>query len=172
MNTLLTKYSQSYGFSSSQVWMWDLHHKGWEPKNWCFWPVVLEETLESPLDCKETKSVNPKRNQPWIFIGGTNAEAEAPILLATWCKELIHWKRPWCWERLRAGGEEGDRGWDGWYHWLNGHEFEQAMGDSGGLGSLAFMGLQRVKHNLVTEQQRISFILWIDYRWINKALWI
>ena len=60
----------------------------------------------------------------------------------------------------------------GWHHWLDGHEFEQALGDSGGLGSLASMGLQRVKHNLVTEQQRISFILWIDYRWINKALWI
>ena len=76
---------------------------------WCW-----RRLLRVPLDCKETKSVNHKRNQPWIFIGGTNAEAETPILLATWCKELIHWKRPWCWQRLRAGGEEGDRGWDDW----------------------------------------------------------
>ena len=70
---------QSYGFSSSHVWMWELDHKeSWVPKNWCFWTVVLEKTLESPLDCKEIKPVNPKRNQPWIVIGRT--DTEAPIL--------------------------------------------------------------------------------------------
>ena len=74
-------YSQSYGFSISHVWMWKLDHKeSWALKNWCFWTVVLEKTLESPLDCKEIKSVNPKRNQSWIFIGRIDAEAEAPIL--------------------------------------------------------------------------------------------
>ena len=74
-------YSQSYGFSSSHVWMWELDHKeGWVPKNWCFWAVVLEKTLESPLDYKEIKPVNPKGNQPWIFIGRTDDEAEASIL--------------------------------------------------------------------------------------------
>ena len=74
-------YSQSYGFSSSHVWMWELDHKeGWAAKNWFFWTVVLEKTLESPLDSKEVKSVNPKGNKPWIFIGRTDAEAEAPIL--------------------------------------------------------------------------------------------
>ena len=74
-------YSQSYGFSSSHVWMWELDHKeGWMPKNWHFWTVVLEETLESPLDCKEIKQLNPKGNQSWIFIGRTGAEGEAPIL--------------------------------------------------------------------------------------------
>ena len=74
-------YSQSYGFSSSHVWMWELDHKeGWVLKNWCFWTVVLEKTLESPLDCKEIQPVNPKGNQPWIFIGRTDAEAETPIL--------------------------------------------------------------------------------------------
>ena len=88
------------------------HKEGWAPKNWCFWIVVLEKTLESPLHCKEIKPVNPKGNQPWIFIGGTDAEDEAPILWP--CKDLTHWKRPWCWERLRAGGEGDDRGWDGW----------------------------------------------------------
>ena len=73
--------SQSYGFSSSHVWVWNLDHKeGWMPKNSCFWAVALEKTLESPLVCKEIKSVNPKWNQPWIFIRWTDAEAEAPML--------------------------------------------------------------------------------------------
>ena len=73
--------SQSYGFSSSHVWMWELDHKeSWVPKNWCFWTVVLEKTLESPLDCKQIQPVNPKGNQSWIFIGRTDAEAEVPIL--------------------------------------------------------------------------------------------
>ena len=73
--------SQSYDFSSSHVWMWELNYnESWAPKNWCFWTVVLKKTLETSLDCKEIKPVNPKGNQPWIFIGGTDAEAEAPIL--------------------------------------------------------------------------------------------
>ena len=73
--------SQSYGFSSSHVWMWELHYKeSWESKNWCFWTVVLEKTLENPLDCKEIQPVHPKGNQSWIFIGRTDAEAETPIL--------------------------------------------------------------------------------------------
>ena len=76
-----SSYSQSYGFSSSQVWMWELDHKkGLVLKNWCFWTVVLEKSLESPLDRKEIKPVNPKGNQSWIFIGKTDAEAEVPIL--------------------------------------------------------------------------------------------
>ena len=103
--------SQTYGFSSSHVWMWGLDHKeSWTPKNWCFWTVVLEKILESPLDCKEIQPVHPKGNQSWIFIGKTDAEAET---LATWCEELTQ-KRPWCWERLKAGGEGDDRRWDGW----------------------------------------------------------
>ena len=98
--------------------MWELDHKeGWEPENWCFWTVVLEKTLESPLDCKEIKPVNPKGNQPWIFIGRTDAEAEAPILFLPDAKSLLFGKRPRCWERLKVGGEGGDRGWDGWT-WL------------------------------------------------------
>ena len=75
-------YRQSSGFSSSHVWMWEVCHKeGWMAKNWCFWAVVLEKTLESPLDGKEIQPVHPKGNQPWIFIGRTDAEAEAPLLL-------------------------------------------------------------------------------------------
>ena len=98
---------------------------------------AFEKTLESPLDCKEIQPVPPKGNQPWILIGGTDAEAETPNTLATWCEELIHLKRPWCWERLRAGGEGDDRGWHEWHHQLNGHELEQAPGDSEGQGILA-----------------------------------
>ena len=83
-------------------------------KNQCFYTVVLENTIESPLENKEIKLVNLEGNQSWIFFGRTGAEAEAPNTLATWCKQLTHWKKPWCWGRLKAEGEEGDRGWDGW----------------------------------------------------------
>ena len=93
---------------------WDCK-EGWVPKNWCFWTVVLEMTLDSPVDCKEIQPVNPKGNQSWIFIGRTDAEAQNSNTLATWCKELTHWKRLWCWEKLKVGGEGDDRGW-----WLDG----------------------------------------------------
>ena len=92
--------------------MWELDYKeNWVLKNWCFSTVVLEKTLESPLDCK-IKPVNSKGNQCWIFIARTDVEYSNT--LATWYKELMHWKRPWCWERLKAGREVDDRGWDGW----------------------------------------------------------
>ena len=106
--------SQSYGFSSSHVWMWELVHKeSWVPKNWCFWTVVLEKTLESPLGCKEIKPVNPKGNQPWIFIGRTDAEAETPIV---WPPDAKNWLigKTLMLGKIEARGEEGDRGWDGW----------------------------------------------------------
>ena len=93
------------------VWMWDLDHKeSWALKNWCLWTVVLEKTLESPLDCKEIQPVHPKGSQSWIFIGRTDAEAET---LATWCEEMTLWKRPWCWEGLGAGEGDDSRS-DGW----------------------------------------------------------
>ena len=113
--TLLAKVhiSQSYGFSSSHVWMCKLDHKeGWAPKNWCFW-IVLEKTLESPLDCKEIQSVHPKGDQSWVFIGRTVLKLKLQYF-DHWFGELTHWKRPWCWERLKAGGERDDRGWDRW----------------------------------------------------------
>ena len=92
--------------------MWELDYKeSWAPKNYCFWTVVLEKTLESPLDCKEIQPVHSKGNQSWIVIGRTDAEAEIPVL---WPPDVKNWKRPWCWERLKAGGEGDDRGWDGW----------------------------------------------------------
>ena len=110
--TLPTKpSSQSYGFSSSHVWIWELDLKeGWVLKNWCFWTVILEKTLESPLDSKEIKPVNSKGDQFWIFIGRTDAKAENSNTLATWYKELTHWKKPWCWERLKVGRERDHRG--------------------------------------------------------------
>ena len=87
--------SQSYGFSSSHVWMWVLDHKeSWVPKNWCFWTVVLDKTLESPMNCKEIKPVNPKGNQSWIFIGRTDADAEAPILRPPDVKNWLIGKDP------------------------------------------------------------------------------
>ena len=144
------------GFSSSHVWMWELDYKeSWVLKNWCFWTVVLEKTLESPLDYKEIQPINPKGNQSWIFIGRTDAKAEAPITLASWCKELTHWKRPWCWERLKAGGEGDDRGWDGWmasllrwtWVWVSSRSWRW----TGKPGVLPSMGSQRVRHNWVTE---------------------
>ena len=117
--------SQSYGFSSSQVWVWELDHKeGWGLKNWCFWTVVLEKILESPLDYKEIKPVNPKENQPWIFIGGTDAEAEAPIFwppdAKTWLngKYLDAGKE---WRQEEKGTTEDEM--VAWHHQLNGHEF-------------------------------------------------
>ena len=107
-------YSQSYDISSSHVWMWELYDKeSWVPRNWCLQIVVLEKTLESSLDYMEIKPINSKGTQPWIFIGRTDADAEAPTKVVTWCEEPIHWKRLWCWERLKAIGEGGGRGWDG-----------------------------------------------------------
>ena len=119
-------YSQSCGFSSSHVWMWELEYKeSWVLKNWCFWTVVLEKALESPLDCKETQPVHPKGNESWIFTGRTDVEAETPIV---WSPDVKSW----------LTGEDPDAGKDwrqeeremtedemvGWHHRLNGHELE------------------------------------------------
>jgi len=104
--------SQSHGFSSSHIWM--DYEESWALKNWCFWTVVLEKTLESPLDCKEIQPVHSKGNQSWIFIGRTDAEAETLVL---WPPDANNWllgKRPWCWERLKVGGEGDNSEWNGW----------------------------------------------------------
>ena len=211
--------TQNYGFPSSHLWMWELEYKeSWAPKKWCFGTVVLEKTLESPLDCQEIEPVSPKGNQPWICMGRNDAEAEAPILwppdakghligkdsdagkdwrhkekgmrmtedemvgrhhrsnghefektpgdsegqgslacCSPWRhKELINWKRPWCWEILRAGGEGSDGGWDDWmalstqwtWVWVNSRSWWCVTGRP---GVLQFMGLQRVGHNWVSE---------------------
>ena len=131
-------YSQSCSFPSNHIQMWELDLKeGWAPKNWCFWTVVLEKTLESPLDIKEIKPVNTKINQCWIFIGRTDAEAEAPILWPPDAKSWLIRKDSDArkdWRKEEKGTTEGEM--VGWHHQLNGHEFEQAPGDGDGQGSL------------------------------------
>ena len=132
--------SQSHGFSSSHIWMWELDCKeSWVPKNLCFWTVVLEKTLESPLDWKEIQPVNPKCNQSWILIGRTDGEAEALIL---WPHNARNWLIG---EDLDAGKDwrQEEKGITedelvGWHHWLNGHEFEQALGDREGQGNMTW----------------------------------
>ena len=140
-------------FSSSHVRMWGLNHKqGWVPKNWCFPTVVLEKTPESPLDSKEIKPVNPKGNQPWIFTGRTDAEAEAPIL---WSPDAKSW----------LIGKDSDAGKDwrqeekgitkdemvGWHDQLNGHEFEQTLGDGEEQRSLVCCSPRGRKESDMTE---------------------
>ena len=126
--TLPTKVHlvKRYGFSSSHVWMWELDYKeSWVLKNSCFWSVVLEKTLESPLDCKEIQPVNPKGSQSWIFIGKTDAEAETPILRPTYEKNWLIGKDPDAgrdWGQEEEGTTEDEMA--GWHHWLDGHEFE------------------------------------------------
>ena len=139
--------SQSHGISSSHVCMSELDHKeGWVSKNWWFWAMVLEKTLESPLDCKEVKSVLKIHWKDWCLSWNSNT-------LATGCEELTHWKRLWCWERLKAG-EGDDRGWDGWmatatqwtWVWVN-------SGSSWRTGKLVCYSPWggRVRHDWVTE---------------------
>ena len=130
--------SQSYSFSSSHVWIWELGYKeSWVLKNWCFWTVVLEKTFESPLDSKEIKPVNPKEKQSWIFIGRTDAEAEAPILWLPDANSQLIRKDPNAgkdWGQEEKGVTEDKI--VGWHHWLNEHESEQTPGDSEGQESL------------------------------------
>ena len=117
--------SQGYGFSSGHVWMWELDHKeSWAPKNWCFWSVMLEKTLESPLDCKEIQPVHPKGDQSWVFIGRTDVEAETPILWPPDAKCWLIGKDPDAgkdWRREETGMTED--GMVGMHHQLNGLEF-------------------------------------------------
>ena len=152
--------SQSYGFSSSHVWMWELNYKeSWALKNWCFWTVVLK-TLESCLDCKEIQPVHHKGNhfftmkglnihwKDWCWSWNSNT-------LATWCEELTHLKRPRCWARWKAGGKGDNRGWDGWmasltwwtWVWVN----SRSWWWTGKPVVLQSMGSQRVGHDWGTE---------------------
>ena len=138
--------SQSYGFSSSHVWMWELDHKEiWAPKNWCFWTVILEKILESPLDCKEIQPVHPKGNQSWILNGRTDAEAEAPILWLPDAKSWLTGKDPGAgtdWRREVKGTTEDEM--VGWHHWLNGRDWASSgrWWRTGKPGVLQSMGSQ------------------------------
>ena len=149
--------SQSYGFSSSHVCMWELDDKeSWVQKNWYFWTVVLEKTLESPLDCKEIQPVHSKGNQSWIFIGRTDAEAETPIL---WQPDTENWligKDPDAgkgWRQEEKGTTDNEM--EGWHHWLGGHEFEQALGVGEGQGRLECCRPWSCKESDMTE--------WLNY---------
>ena len=156
--------SQGYGFSCGRVWMWELDcEESWVLKTWCFWTVVLEKTLDSPLDCKEIQPVHSEGDQPWDFFGRNDAKAETLILWPSHAK-LTHWKRLWCWEGLGEGGEGDDRGWDGWiasltwwmWVWVNSGSWWW----TGRPGVLQFMGSQRVGHDWVTELNWTETHIW------------
>ena len=133
------------------------------PKNWCFWTVLLEKTLESPLDWKEIQPVHPKGDQSWVFIGRTDAEAETNTL-ATWCEELTQFRSPWFCERLRAGGEGDKRGWDGWM--ASPTQWTWVWVDSGSWwwtgrpGMLQSMGLQTVGLNWIEKSRKVKINLY------------
>ena len=161
--------SQGYDFSNSHVWMWELDHKeGWVPKNWCFRTVVLEKILESPLDSK-IKPVNPKENQSWIVIGGTDAKAEAPILWPFVVKNWLLRKDPdagkdWRWKEKGKTEDE----MVGLHHQFNGHElWELVMDPEKPGGLLQSMGLQRVGQDSATEQQQQ---LWCIITLLEKSV--
>ena len=127
--------SQGYDFSCGHVWMWELDcEEGWAPKNWCFWTVVLEKTLESPLICKDIQPVHSKGDQAWNFFGRNDAKAETPVL---WPPHAKSWLigRLWCWEGMGAGGEGDDRGWEGWMasltRWTSLSELQELVMDRG-----------------------------------------
>ena len=153
--------------SQIAVRKWELDHKGsWAPKNWCFWTVVLEKTLDSPLGYKEIQPVHPKGNQSWIFTGRTDPIAKTPILWLPDAKNQLIWKKPWCWERLKAGGEGDDRRWVGWMasptQWTCIWVCSGSWWLTGRPGVLQFMESQRVRHGWVTE------LNWTDIRSLDS----
>ena len=158
--TLLTNKgpsSQSYGFSSGHVWMWELDcEESWAPRNWCFWTVVLEKTLESPLDCKEIQPAYSKGNHSWIFTRSTDVEAETPILWPSGVKNWLIWK-----DSDAGKDRRQDKGMTvdeivGWHHQVDGHEFEQALGVGDGQGSLACCSSWGHKELDITEGTELN----------------
>ena len=157
--------SQSYGFSSSHVWMLD-YKESWALKNWCFWTVVLEKTLESPLDCKEMQPVHPKEDQSWLFIGRTDAEAETPVLCPPNAKSWLTGKdfdagRDWGQEEKGTTEDEMAR----WHHWLDGHEFKRTPGVGDGQGGLACCNSWGSKESDTTEH-----LNWTEFQIINWSV--
>ena len=142
--------SQGYGFSSGHVWMWKLDcEEGWAPKNWCFWSVVVEKTLESPLDCKEIQSIHSIGDQPWVFTGRTDAEAEIPIL---WPPDAKNWLT---WEDPDAGKDwRREKGWDGWMAALT--QWTWVWVNSGSLWWTGRLGV----HGVAKSRTRLSD--WIE----------
>ena len=146
--------------------MWELDYKeSWALKNWWFWTVVLEKTLESPLDCKEIQPVHPKGNRPEYSLEGLMLKLKLQYL-ATYCEELTHWKRLWSWEGLGAGGEgmtEDEMA--GWPHWLDGHESEWTPRDGDGQGSLVCCDSWGRKESDTTE-----WLNWTELKSTGKAI--
>ena len=146
--------SQGYGFSSGHLWMWELDcEESWTLKNWCFWTVVLEKTLESPLDCKEIQPVHFKGDQSWVFFGRNDAKAETPILWLPHAKSWLIGKD--LGPRRDLGQEEKGMTEDeiaGWHHWLNGREFEWTLGVGDGQGGLACCSSWACKESDMTER--------------------
>ena len=151
--------SQGYGFSSGHVWMWDLDfEESWAPKNWCFWTVVLEKTLENPWTARSFNQSILKETSPGCSVEGMRLKLKLQYLASS-CEELTHWKRPWCWEGLGAGGEGDDRGWDGWilpptrwtWVWVN-------SGVDDGQGGLACCNSWGCKESDTTEK-----LNWTEY---------
>ena len=154
--------SQGYGFSSAHVCMWELDYKkSWALKNWCFWTVVLEKTVESPVDCKEIQLVCLKGDQSWVFIGRTEVEAETPILWPLDVKTWLIGKDPDAGKDLRAG-EGDDREWDVWMASLTQRTWVGVDSGSwwwtGRPGVLWFLGLQRVRHDWATERNWTNYL--------------
>ena len=153
--TLPTKVRLVSGLSSSHVWMWELDYKeSWVLKNWCFWTLVLEKTLESPLDCKEIQPVHPKGDQSWVFIGRTDVEAETPILWPPDTKSWLIGKDPDAgkdWGQEEKGTTEDEM--VGWHHWLDGHGFGWTPGVGNGEGGLTCCSSwgRRVGHSWAAE---------------------
>ena len=162
-------------------WMWEMDYKeNWAPKNWCFWFVVLEKTLESLLDCTEIQPVNPKGNQSWIFIGRTDAKAETPTLWPPDARNSLIGKDPDAekdWRQEEKGTTEDEM--VEWHHLLDGHEFEQALGVGDGQGSLVCCSPWGLKESDMTERlnwTEHNTFWWIGYsrreKWCQWGLWV
>ena len=186
---LVCQHSQGYGFSSGHVWMWELGHKqSWVPKNWSFWTVVLEKTLESPLDCKEMQPVHLKWHQSWVFVGRTDVEAETPIHWSPDAKSWLIWKDPdagkdWRQEEKRTSEDV----MVGWHHHLDVHEFGCTLGVDVGQRGLACCSLWGRKESYMTERlnwtelkaghllENLPFALWLvrelQLEWNQRDPW-
>ena len=167
--SLLTNICLAMIFTSSHVWMWELDHKeSWAPKNWCFWTVVLEKTLESPLDCEEIQPVHSEGDQPWDFFGRNDAKAETPVLWAPHAKSWFIGKDSDAgrdWRQEEKGTTEDEMA--GWHHWLDGRESQWALGVGDGQGSLVCCDSwgRRVRHDWATD------LIWCDLIWLLWGTW-
>ena len=164
-------YSQSYGFSSGHVRIREYHKKDWVLKKWCFWTVVLEKTLQSPLDCKEIQAVHPKGNQSWVFIGRTDVEAETPIFWPLDRKSWLIWKDPdvgkdWRQEEKGITEDEMVR----WHHQLNGHAFGWTPGVDDRQGGLACCGSWGRKESDMTERMNWTELMPLTYCYLTAEI--